>query len=104
MKKFGQIDKFWKEDRGAKFCKRKKFGAKKLQTKDFEIENLEINVLTQTFKTIKNQRNKQLSRACRTDTSWVAIMRPTDPHVHGHLGHLGPGRLQNQYPVYITRD
>ena len=21
-----------------------------------------------------------------TDTSWVAIMRPTDPHVHGHMG------------------
>ena len=62
MRKFGleyfEIDKFWKEDHGAIFCKRKTFGAKKLQTKDFEIENLEINVLTQTFKTIKNKEIK----------------------------------------------
>ena len=60
MKKIGleyfEIDKFWKEDRGAIFCKRKTFGAKKHQTKDFEIENLEINVLTQTFKTIKKSK------------------------------------------------
>ena len=32
------------------------FGAKKLQTKDFEIENLEINVLTQNFKRIKKSK------------------------------------------------
>ena len=56
MKKFGQIDKFWKEDHGAKFCKRKKFGAKKLQTKDFEIGNLEINVLTQNFEPTKKSK------------------------------------------------
>ena len=57
------MDKFWKEDRGAKFCKRKKIGAKKLQTKDFEIENLEINVLTQNFEPTKKIKEiKKLSQ------------------------------------------
>ena len=44
------------------FVQEKILGATKLQAKDFEIENLEINVLTQNFEIIKNQRNKKLSR------------------------------------------
>ena len=35
------------------FVQEKNLGATKLQAKDFEIENLEINVLTQNFEIIK---------------------------------------------------
>ena len=45
------------------FEQEKNLGARKLQGKDFEIENREINVLTQNFKTItKIKEIKKLSR------------------------------------------
>ena len=58
------------------FVQEKKLGATKLQAKDFEIENLEINVLTQNFKTItKIKEIKKLSREGHEQ-----------PHVQGHSG------------------
>jgi len=41
------------------FCTRRKLGFKKFQAKDFEIENLEINILTQNSRHKENQRNRQ---------------------------------------------
>jgi len=42
------------------FCTRKKLEAKKIQSKDSEIQKLEINVLTQNFKVKKFKRNKKV--------------------------------------------
>ena len=47
-----------KESHGAKFSIRKKLGAKKGQAKYFEIENLEINILTQNSKKQKTLKIK----------------------------------------------
>jgi hypothetical protein len=40
------------------FCIRKHLGAKKVQAKHSEMENLKINILIQNFKTKHNQRKK----------------------------------------------
>jgi hypothetical protein len=41
------------------FCARKNLGAKKVESKDSEMEKLEINILTQNFeiKKIQNKKN-----------------------------------------------
>ena len=41
------------------FCTRKNLGAKKVEAKDFDMEKLEINILTQNFEIKKIQKKKK---------------------------------------------